>query len=63
MELKRVIDLPTTADASRVYARLKKGTMTYYEDDKGYVCYDQDELETYTPSKRGRPSKIQRKKV
>lgn len=57
MKLKRVVDLPTITDCQRIYARLEKGTMTYYEDELGYAMFDEEELATYRPRKSGRPSK------
>lgn len=57
MKLKRVIDLPTTTDSKRIYARLSQGTMTYYEDEYGYAMFDEDELANYKPRKSGRPPK------
>lgn len=56
MKLKRVIDMPTLVESKRIYARFKKGTMTYYEDDEGYACYDEDELLNYKPPRVGRKS-------
>lgn len=56
MKLKRVIDMPTLVESKRVYARFKKGTMTYYEDGEGYACYDEDELINYKPPRAGRKS-------
>ena len=53
-KLKRVVDLPTVTDAKRIYARLKAGTMTYYEDHYGYAMFDENELADYKPKKRGR---------
>ena len=55
--LKRVVDLPTVTEAKKIYDRLKKGTMTYYEDEQGYAMFDENELETYKPRKSGRPIK------
>lgn len=60
MKLKRVVDLPTITEAKRIYARLKKGTMTYYEDNYGYAMFDEEELAKYVPCKSGRPSKNKR---
>lgn len=58
MKLKRVVDLPTITDCKRIYTRLEAGTMTYYEDAEGYAMFDEDELATYKPKKKGRPNKI-----
>lgn len=55
--LKRVVDLPTVTEAKKIYDRLRKGTMTYYEDEQGYAMFDEGELETYKPRKAGRPIK------
>lgn len=55
--LKRVVDLPTVTEAKKIYDRLRKGTMTYYEDEQGYAMFDDNELETYKPRKSGRPTK------
>lgn len=54
-KLKRVVELPRT-EAQKIYARLKAGTMTYYEDHCGYAMFDENELATYVPRKNGRKS-------
>ena len=58
MNLKRIVDLPTIGESKKVYDRIRRGSMKYYEDDEGYACYDEDELKNYKPRKNGRKSKM-----
>lgn len=59
MVLKRMKDLPRNV-YSKYRIRQKKGNMTEYIDEEGYICYDEDEVENYKPKKRGRPAKTQK---
>lgn len=58
MKLKRVVDLPNIIEIKKVYRRICTGAMTYYEDDNGYVCYDEEEYINFTPRKSGRKPKM-----
>lgn len=53
MGIKRLITL-THAEACKIRARQKSGTMGEYYDDEQYLCYSEEELERYKPKKRGR---------
>lgn len=59
MRLKRVADM-SAREATKIYARIKAGTMKYYLDDIGYTLFDEDELANYKPKKSGRPPKGKR---
>lgn len=56
MKLKRLISLPHS-EATKIRERQKAGTMTEFYDDEQYLCYSEEELQSYKPKKRGRPSK------
>lgn len=58
MQLKRMKDLPRNT-YSKYRERQLAGSMSEYYDDDGYLLYDEDEVETYKPKKRGRPTKKQ----
>ena len=58
MKLKRVVDLPTIQEAKRIYYHISKGNLKYYEDELGYAMFDEEELATRVPAKRGRKSKL-----
>ena len=56
MKLKRMCEL-SHAERNKIRKRQQQGTMTeYYE--KGYLCYDVDELAIYKPKPQGRPAKL-----
>ena len=56
MKLTRLISLPYK-EAHRIRERQKAGTMTEFYDDEQYLCFSEEELQSYKPKKRGRPSK------
>lgn len=56
MRLKRLIEL-NRSEAAKIRARQINGTMTEYYDEEQYLCFDEDELESYKPLKKGRPAK------
>lgn len=49
----RVFALPH-AEARKIRARQLVGTMKTYIDERGYICYDDEELANYQPKKDGR---------
>lgn len=49
----RVFSLPH-AEARKIRARQLAGTMKTYLDERGYICYDDEELASYIPKKDGR---------
>lgn len=61
MELMRMCDVGH-AERNKIRKRQMQGTMTeYYE--KGYLCFDIDELATYVPRPKGRPPKLTQVKI
>lgn len=54
--LKRLNNLSRT-EAAKIRKRQISGTMKLYFDKEDYICFETDELKTYKPKKKGRPSK------
>lgn len=54
--LVRLISL-LKKDAVKIRSRQLSGTMTEYYDDEKYLCFDDKELKTWKPRKRGRKPK------
>lgn len=52
-KLKRLTSCSTT-DYRAIRARQRRGTLSEYYDEQGYVCYDENELKDWKPAKRGR---------
>ena len=59
MKIKRLSNCKHSY-SQRIRARQRSGTMKEYYDDENYLCFDEDELETYVPKKRGRPTSKRR---
>ena len=57
--LKRLNDLRLENNKlyRRIAMRQTKGTMGYFVDNEGYVCYDTEELKNWKPKKAGRKPK------
>ena len=43
-------------EREKIRKRQLAGTMTEYYDQQGFLCYDENELLTYKPRKKGRPA-------
>ena len=57
--LKRLNDLRNVNDKlySKIAERQRRGRMSYFVDNEGYVCYDDEELKNWKPRKAGRKPK------
>ena len=55
--LKRLNEL-TRKERNRLTMRMKRGILKKYIDEEGYLCYKEEELNTWQPRKAGRKIKI-----
>lgn len=60
--LKEIRKITNRSKANYIRSMQYRGLIPAHINDKGYVCYDTEELKTYQKNnKRGRPPKIKQK--